>query len=423
MASTTVGMVWVVITAILLYRKFGIVELLTAFWFLLVFSDSAMGALRFSVSAKSLYVLLLTGITIIHWHQLQFQRKLLGYFVPFFVVVTITTIGSGSPYMVTSLQKELSYMLLILTIPMLTHFLSIHNQKKFYQFIIYGGALVLLMGLVLMVLAPALGATYHGRFNGIFRNPNGVGIFSALFGIICFFIFSHFPSSFPRQMRIMVIAVIVLSLLLSASRNGLATLTIFIVLTFISRYHRFLGVVVAAGAIFAGSSLYITIIEIIESAGYEEYFRLETLDFGSGRFYAWEAAWYEINELFFWTGEGFAYAEESKWLEKYYLEIPELVIHEGNIHNSFLTLWMNTGLIGLILFMLPLLIIFGKAYGKTYYAVPVFVATMFLAFFESWLVASLNPFTIQFWMILTFMLTYNTLEVQEAYRKEVEKIK
>jgi O-antigen ligase len=210
---------------------------------------------------------------------------------------------------------------------------------------------------------------------------------------------------------------------LSASRNGLATLGVFFALFIISRAHRFMGLLIAIIAAFAGSTLYITIIEIIEVAGYEEFFRLQTLDFGSGRLYAWQAAWQEINKNFFWTGEGFAFAEESDWIEKYYLEIPDLIMHEGNIHNSFLTLWMNTGLIGLVLFMFPLLIIFGKAYAKTYYAVPVFFATMFLAFFESWLVASLNPYTIQFWMILTLMLTYNTPEVQEAYRKEVEHIK
>ena len=66
--------------------------------------------------------------------------------------------------------------------------------------------------------------------------------------------------------------------------------------------------------------------------------------------------------------------------------------HQGGIHNSFLTFWMDQGLIGLLLYLRSYILTFIKAAQKTKFAFPIMFAVSFSAFFESWLVGSLSPF-------------------------------
>ena len=84
---------------------------------------------------------------------------------------------------------------------------------------------------------------------------------------------------------------------------------------------------------------------IIRYLGLGEFFRIETLETGSGRNVAWAFAWQNIQDNFF-LGKGFAYDEAL--FSKYEQELSVLG-HQGNVHNSYLTLWLNTGVIGLFL--------------------------------------------------------------------------
>jgi O-antigen ligase len=77
--------------------------------------------------------------------------------------------------------------------------------------------------------------------------------------------------------------------------------------------------------------------------------------------------------------------------------------HQGNVHNSYLTLWLNTGIIGLFLFARGFLLSFIKASKNTRIAFPVMFTVLFSANFESWMTASLNPITIQLLIILTIL--------------------
>lgn len=81
--------------------------------------------------------------------------------------------------------------------------------------------------------------------------------------------------------------------------------------------------------------------------------------------------------------------------------------HQGAAHNSYLTFWLDTGLIGLILYLLGLFFTFVKASFSNKYAFPVLYAVLFSNNYESWLTASLNPFTIQLLFILTVILIQN----------------
>ena len=71
--------------------------------------------------------------------------------------------------------------------------------------------------------------------------------------------------------------------------------------------------------------------------------------------------------------------------------------HQGNAHNSFLTIWYESGLFGLLIFVYSLFHILLKK-KKRRFILPLFVTIFFSALNESFLVSSLNIFTL---LILT----------------------
>src|SRR5690606_19570782 len=90
---------------------------------------------------------------------------------------------------------------------------------------------------------------------------------------------------------------------------------------------------------------------IVIGLGLEEYFRIDTLMEGSGRVVAWDFAWHHIGKNFYF-GSGFDYTNEL--YHKNYAYLSQLG-HQGNAHNSYLTLWLDTGLIGLLLYGLGMI--------------------------------------------------------------------
>jgi len=110
-------------------------------------------------------------------------------------------------------------------------------------------------------------------------------------------------------------------------------------------------------------------------------------------------------DLFYFTmkiifGKGFSYTEFI--FKENYHRLSRLG-HEGNAHNSYLTIWLDTGIVGLFTFIVPLILLVVQAAKKTAVAMPFLFAIIFSTYFESWLTASLNPFTIVFLVVLSII--------------------
>jgi O-antigen ligase len=139
--------------------------------------------------------------------------------------------------------------------------------------------------------------------------------------------------------------------------------------------------------------------EIVISLGLADYFRLETLETGSGRVIVAEVAWRHINENY-WFSHGFSFNEH---ILAQYRDYFEQHGHQGNVHNSWLTMWLDTGLTGLILFIFGWLVNFIRASRFTPMVWAVFFGILLSCTVESWLVATLNPFTIVLVIILSML--------------------
>ena len=401
-ASVAGAMFIVLLSFFFWFRNRQYLEIFTGFLIILIFADSAIPYLGFSLPLRPVILLLLAFILFSGNSPIKVSSFFYS-FIPFVFYSILTSFFNSSIFFV-SFQKAVSYLLLLIVVPSFVQFLREKDEEKLFYYLIYSGYVILGGSIVLYFILPEFGAAMMGRLNGVFRNPNGVGIFTALFGMLAIVIFNFRPSSFSRKDKWIGILLISLILLLSGSRNSMVSLLLFMVLYPLCKLSNIAGILFVVFLGVFSFWLLNNLETLVADLGYAEFFRLDTLDMASGRIYVWEAAWLEIQQKGFWAGEGFAYAEEVRWMGKYYEVIPDLVLHQGNIHNSYLTFWMNIGLIGVLLFFVPLIGYFIKAMFKTHFAFPLMVSIGFLAFFESWLTASLNSWSIIFYITLTLVL-------------------
>jgi O-antigen ligase len=165
------------------------------------------------------------------------------------------------------------------------------------------------------------------------------------------------------------------------------------------------------------------LVDIIQTVatqfGLSDYLRLNDVEKGSGRLIAWDFAWQEINRNTFFFGNGFDYTNYYFGLN---LEKLSLLGHQGNAHNSYLTFWLETGLIGLIFFMFGFVKSFLNMSLVTNFAWPAMFAISFSMFFESWFTAGMNPFLIQIVLILTLSQLPRLKQAEEELKERKENL-
>ena len=85
---------------------------------------------------------------------------------------------------------------------------------------------------------------------------------------------------------------------------------------------------------------------------------------------------------------------------------------QGGVHSSYLSLWMNFGLIGLLIYMRSYFLVFIKAIKIRRLSFAVMYAVLFSAAFEGLFIGSLNPDMIVLLMVIT-LLGDNSFDKQE----------
>ncbi len=372
------------------------------FIFILILSDSRHNAVDFAKDLKTVIVLLFLlfllkgsagGIkikTYFNWYI---------FFLPFIIWALFCLIFS--PVVLTAFSKTISYLLLIIITPTLFYALWEEYGEKFLRTLMMSGVAVLVAGFVMYIINPNLVMYNLGeRSSGALGNPNALGIFSFLFFVFFFLVTHYFPSLFTKRARIIIYILIIASLLWSGSRGQTLALLVFIGVLLLSRRNRILGVLLTIGVAVFVTYIDIDIVALGRFFGFEHYLRVESLETGGGRVVAREFAWEHIQKNY-WIGKGFSYTEYI--YHKNFLEL-SMKGHEGNAHNAFLTVWLDTGFIGLVLFIIGWLALSLKAIAASPLALP-FVMSVFLSnMVESWLIGSLNPYTIQLLMMLTFLI-------------------
>jgi len=93
--------------------------------------------------------------------------------------------------------------------------------------------------------------------------------------------------------------------------------------------------------------------------------------------------------------------------------------HQGHAHNSYLTFWYDVGLVGLLAFLTGLLRSFFIS-RKDPVIFPVIIGVLISNNFESWLTASLNPYTIVLYMIITVLILGDITKESNPVKEGIE---
>lgn len=365
-------------------------------WFILTLSDSRQAIFQFAQTAKVILMVAVGGLVLISPKTKADYR----FFMPFLVFFLVAFVAwFESPVPLDSFFKMASYVLLLLVIPYLIH-RGLDLYRELFLFHLIGlGSLVLAIGLILRLVYPQFVVFSGGRYSGLLGNPNGLAIYIFMFFALVSVILHFYPYLLSRTEKWGIYGLIFISLVLTGSRGGIFSTAFFAMGWFLIQKYRWLGVLSLFGAIVSYQLILSNIEVIADALGLEAFLRIETLSTGSGRLVARDFAWNEIQNQY-WMGKGFGYTEYFMELNKDYFLTTE---HQGNVHNSYLTIWLDTGLVGLIAFCIGWFVQFRRASRH----LPMVWALMFALFLstsvESWLAASLNPFTIQLVTLLSLL--------------------
>jgi O-antigen ligase len=252
------------------------------------------------------------------------------------------------------------------------------------------------------------------RFRGINRNPNGMGIYCLMATFVMAIFSIKNPRLFSKNETIFIYGLIFICMFLSGSRNSLFSAVIFFMFVHFYRISYWAGFIITIMAILLYQVITSNMTEILQALGLAKALRAETLESGSGRVVAWAFAWKMINSSVsqFFFGGGWAYEE---YLFGVYRNMLNSLGHIGGVHNSYLGIWLNTGIIGLLLWFYGFFRCIFTAARYSFLAMPLAYAALFSAFIESWLLGSLNPFTIMFISLITYITQApGTVEAMES---------
>ncbi len=371
--------------------------MLIGLWFIFTLSDSRQGLFRFAQTVKPFAMLIISYMVWEERHRWP-ATHFFKAFVPFFAIAIVGWMSS--PYQFTSAQKMLSYFLLLFTVPQLVQRLLLVEKERFLKLFIGLGSIILGLGLVLKYTLPGFVLFVEsGRYSGLLGNPNGLGIYAFCF-LMLYTLIRHFhPYLVTKQEHWIIYGVIALSLIFSGSRGGIFSSLMFLAAYYLFQQSTLMGMIVMI-ATFASYQLVMANLEtIIVSLNLQDYFRLDTLEKGSGRVMAHAFARKHI-EYNYWWGRGFGYAEYLmlEWKD-YFLSKG----HQGNVHNSYLTIWLDTGLVGLLAVCWGWLKNIYDASKFSPLAWAILFGALLTTSVESWLAASMNPFTIQLVIIISML--------------------
>jgi len=376
-------------------------DMLFGFIICLVFSDmhESITAMAVMKTAKYTYIIALSVIFLMDRARMMPLSRVFGIFLPFFIYALFPIVASPVP--ILSLAKTLSYALLYLVVPNYVLFNFRRYGWDFMKQLMLFITLILVTQKLMPHLAPEAWSYVEDRFRGYFGNPNGLAIFCYL-TFLLFAVINHLrPALFSRTAKVAIYLVIIYYLFICGSRTSLMATIMFVLFIRFFAISPFLGLLVFAGFIGLYEVLSNNLPAIITSLGLQDYLRVNTLEDGSGRYVAWHFAWEQLNSGgFFLFGGGF-YNDEVIMQKNF--QLLSRMGTQGGVHNTYLSFWLDVGIVGLLIFFRSLFLLFIKAWKRTPLAPAILFSVLFSILYESWLVASLNPYTILFLIILTII--------------------
>jgi O-antigen ligase len=400
------------ISVLLMWRNEMWEDMLLGFILCAILSDMDPEIRQMAVmkTAKYAYIVTLALIFFKDQHRMRPLARIFPIFLPFLIYAFLPIVRSSIP--VISFEKTVSYGLVLLVMPNLV----LHNFRRHgwdsFKNMIWFITLVLVAQQMMRHIGHHDWAFIGDRFRGFFGNPNGMAIFCHL-SFMLVAVVSHLqPQLFSRGSKIFIFGVIIYYLITCGARTSLVATLMFVMFIQFFRISMLLGIISFLAFIGLTEILSSNLPAIITALGLQDYMRVDTISDGSGRYIAWSYAWGLItNDGYFFFGAGFENEFHLMYEARHYLSA---LGHQGGVHNSYLAFWLNTGIVGLLLFMRSLVLIFIKASKNTPIAMAILFSVLFSILYESWLAGSLNPYTVILLVVLTIVSEEEIMNWEEA---------
>jgi O-antigen ligase len=233
-------------------------------------------------------------------------------------------------------------------------------------------------------------ASLSGRFSGLMANPNGLGLLAMFSYALIDWVRTHEETIFTRRFFIFFKLILFFLIIVTASRTALFSVIAFELTNRFLQYHILL-IIGLIGIVFFSILLNNIEIEVItRSLGLSDHLRVSSLETASGRTEVWPVAFEEFKKHP-WLGQGMMY--DNYFIEQYASNKfgENYARHWNGVWNSYLSLALNVGIIGLTLFGYFWYRLFRSARDKVF-RVAFLVMILFSAITESWMAASMNAF-------------------------------
>lgn len=400
-------------TVFILVHREKYFEVIVTLLLVLILSDNSNLIFSWVKSFKTIFMLILGVACLFKLNQYRFAGGLIKYFAPFLIFATICIIYSPIP--LESIQKTLSYFLIFLIVPIFT-LQVIRNEGPTVLFrIVIFGLLILLISYVIGFFGGINleAAANKGRLSGLFGNPNGLGIFIVNFSCLLVAVKSVYGKFGGSYFYTLTVIFALFLAMKTGSRGAIMSLAALFICLVLFKYSTWVGLLFIIFFISLYEYIAEFLIDMLFAIGLQKELRLDTIEEGSGRLIVWAFAWEHIQDSFY-VGKGFGY---DRYLTRANYILLSRKGHEGGVHNSYLMIWLNTGLIGLLAWLRALFLIIIASAKITRVAWPILIAIFLSAFFEGWLVASLNPYTSVFLITLTVMISPKYIGSEESELK------
>lgn len=408
--SVVTGALYILFLLFCLWKNLSL-EFLLGYFLLLFFSDSFQDMFAFAATFKPIGTLMLPVFYLkIRNQTAGLKHDFLLQYIPYLAIAAFMMVFAQDFFF--TFQKTLSYVITIVFLPLLVKHELEKDAVQVFQSFMFALIIIFFLGVVIKYVNYQFVAG-RGRFSGMLGNPNGLGIFCVLsFGFYKITNELH-RNSIHRYAKIVFLGLVLISVFWSASRASMMSILILQFFSYIFSIHWMIGWVSFGFLVFFYETIIAWIPIVTNYLGFEDELRTESVEDikqGSGRQLAREFAFWKIKQSVF-IGKGIGYTEQ---LYKEWYDWLAIRGHQGNAHNSYLTHWLDTGLLGVIAFYSATVGTLVKLSKYNRMAMPFLFAVLFSIFYESWLTSSLNPFT-PFFLICVTTLFY-------GYRKEKGRI-
>ncbi len=322
------------------------------------------------------------------------------------IVFVIYALLSSFYSPVPSLSRERAITILLLYISVfwiIWKYAYDQKPEKVVCLILNVTMLIFIISYLMLFISPHL-SFLAGRFQGIFQNPNSIGITCAILSPLSFW---HFLET-KKKTALFLFFLILVALFLSASRSSINATVIamgYFIYTHSKNYRPLV--------FFSLMSLILIltlVAQTITTHFLKVYIRPETISTLGGRINIWPPAVDLIMDRPFF---GYGFGVEEKILSLKYAILRQHV--GGYIHNSYLGMLLQLGIVGFIIFYGPLFILLLKElFSRRDTATPLLryalqasvIAGLLCCIFESWVYSVGNAQALPFWIIVMLLAFY-----------------